>query len=207
MTAIDADARLGNWQYAVPSAENPLLLPAADERLVNARVASRSADGLASALGDGPFDGVAAPDLGGWSVALGRRPGDLLASLVAPLADGGWIYVGLTPPWSPLRFRAPGAFSFRRAKIVLAAAGIEARRAWFVLPSLGCPAFLIPADRPGELDYFLSSLFFPYVQARSALSGKATQVVQRTGKRAVVYLPNAARVHLAPAVAVLGVRS
>lgn len=207
MTAAAVDARLGNWHYAVPKADHPLLLPVGDDRLANARVASRSADDLASALVEGPFDAVAAPDLGGWSVAVGQDPRRLLASLAASVDKGGWIYLGLTPPWSPLRFRSPGALSLRRAKIVLQEAGVQIRRAWFLLPSLECPAFLIPADHRGELDYFLGSLFFPYVQARSALSGTATQLAQRLGKRVVHHLPNAARASLAPAVAVLGVRS
>ena len=201
------DERLRNWQYAVPAADRRLLLPVADEDWVGAeRPQTRSRDALLAILSGTPFDGIAVPDIGGWSSALGLSPADLLYRLACAVAPGGWVYCGLVPRWTP-RARSGGAvWTLGGARRVFAQAGLRSRGVWIVLPSLNCPAFLIPSTDRAEFDYFLRALYFPYVTGRSALAGWSNHVLQAVGRRLLYALPNRLRHAVAPAIAVVGIR-
>ncbi len=83
---------------------------------------------------------------------------------------------------------------------------MHAEQTWLVLPSLRRPAFLVPADRCIELDYFLTAMFFPHVETRSALSGRATRAALRLGRRLALSLPASVRAAGSPGAGILGVR-
>jgi hypothetical protein len=206
MTATLTDARLDNWTYAVPPAVRTLLLPVCDERPANAVLAQRNAAGMTTVLADGPYDGVAAPDLSGWAAEMNRPAAELLAQLAAVVAPGGWIYAGVLPPLCPLRPGGPGALSTRRARRTLHRAGLVTDRCWIVLPSLRRPAFLVPAERSAELDYFLTAIFFPHVESTNPVLGRATRTALRLGRQFALRAPPSARLACAPGAAVLGVR-
>jgi len=206
MTA-PADARLDNWTYVVPSAARTLVLPVRDEQPAHAVLAPRDPAGLKAVLAEGRYDGVAAPDLSDWAAALNYRAADLLAELAKAVAPGGWIYAGVAPPLCPLRPIRPGSLSPRHAVRTLQRAGLAVDRCWLVLPSLRRPAFLVPAERAAELDYFLTAIFFPHVESTNPVLGRATRATLRLGRKVALQMPSRARLACAPGAAVLAMRT
>jgi hypothetical protein len=204
MTAMDA--RLDNWCYVVPPAMRTLLLPAVDETSADVVVEERTMAALNAALTQGSHDAVAVPDLSSWASQLMIPAARLLARLATSVPRGGWIFIGIAPLLCPLEPLRPGRLSAARARHVLEQAGLVAERTWLVLPSLRRPAFFVPADRRDEFDYFLTTVFFPHVESRSAVIGRSTRTMLRLGRRLALSLPASVRVTSAPGVALLGVR-
>lgn len=199
-----SDARAVNWWFLTPQPTSGLLLlPMADERMAGAVHVPRTADALALALRS-RYPAVAAPDLTGWVADLpGTSAGELLDQLAGAVLPGGWLYVGMRMRPGPC-----GRTRLSRAKAVgrLRALGLDDLQAWFPLPSVRCPAFLVPADRGAELEHFLNTLFFPYSQDRSAWRGRARQLLLSAARRAALRTPHRWRLRCAPGLALLARR-
>lgn len=200
------DARLDNWWCVVPDDAPALTLTNGGRPRSNDRVPARTVSALDEALAAGPYPAVAAPDLSGWAAALRLRPDALVDLLARAVAPGGWIFAGMVSPYFPLRPGAPGSLSVRRAEKVLVRAGLHIDHRWLLLPSIARPAYLVPADRRAEFDYFLRHIFFPHVEARTPSTARLTRLSLQIGARAALVAPSGVRRRYAPAAAVLASR-
>jgi hypothetical protein len=201
------DARPLNWRFVVPGQpDRILLLPVNGERVDGAIVPDRIAASLDEALKGGPYPGVAVPDVGSWSPIVGSHA-ILIRRLAAAVERGGWLYAGFANALYPGHPFAPGSL---RAKVVrrsLAISGVWSVQTYFPLPDHRCPAYLIPAERREEMNYFLRTLFLPY---REGGHGWPARVLQRgrLAMRAVALAaPVRTREHLAPAIALVARRA
>ena len=98
------DARLLNWRFVVPPAQERLLLLSVDhESVPDAVVPTRTATELALALREGPYTGIVVGDLAAWQTihADGDPSSELLPLLVASLSREGWLYAAFPNRWAP----------------------------------------------------------------------------------------------------------
>ena len=206
------DARALNWRFLVPcEPAGLLLLAAADETLPGAVQPRRAAAGLAQALDGGrSYPAVALPDVGAWSPLLGGgrggRPAALLARAAAAVAPGGWLYAGFGNRCYPPAVLDRRALTLAAASRALAAAGLEPAGAWLAFPDHRCPAYLVGSSHPGELEYFLRTLFIPHVAGGSRVAARAAQLALAAGRRAALAVPPRLRPRLAPAYALVATR-
>jgi hypothetical protein len=201
------DARLLNWRFIAPQSDGRvLLLPVEDEHLLAAVVPDRDRMSLSAALDAGPYSGVVAPNLSGWTETAGMKPAALLSRLAASVSSDGWIYVGFTGSWYPMRPFATGSMSLRSAISALNAAGLSEIVAYFALPDQRCPAYLIPAGRRDELDYFLRQLFFPYAEAATPFRLRIKQGTISVMRHVALKSPHWARLRFSPAIAIVAKR-
>jgi hypothetical protein len=200
------DTRILNWQLVVPDEEAPLLLLSANgESVPDANVIAPDALSLEVALSDGPYHGIAAPDLGAWSTRVGEDAPSLLSRLAATAEPGGWLFAAFANKSLRARSRRHG-LRLGRALRVLKAAGLENVAVYVPLPSHRQPAWLVPVERRAELDLFLRQMVFPYAPVASpALSWMASRAIQG-GRRAALAAPHRLRVRFAPSYAVVARR-
>jgi len=201
-----SETRILNWQLVVPDEAAPLLLlPANGESVPGATVVALDPSSLITALSDGPYHGVVAPDLGAWSDAGDVRPALLLSSLAAAAAPGGWLFAAFANKRIPRRSRRLG-LRLGKALRLLQAAGLENVAVYVPLPSHRQPAWLVPVERRDELDVFLRQMVFPYAPVASpVLSWMASHAIQG-GRRAVLAAPHRLRVRFAPSYAIVARR-
>jgi hypothetical protein len=204
----ELDARALNWRFVVPDEPRGLLLlPADGERVEGAVSPELSASALSGALRDGPYPAVAAPDLARWA-GLERAGGaaDLLARLGDAVGPGGWLFAGFPNPWYPARPAATGSLGLGTARRILGRSGLGIGESYVALPDQRCPAYLVSAGAPAELEYFLRCLFRPYT---GSLSGWRARLGQRSlslMRRIALGLPHRVRVRFAPALGIVARR-
>ena len=201
------DARPLNWRFVVPGEpEGLLFLPISGERLAGAIVPDRTTRALHEALDRGSFPAVAVPDVGSWARVLGS-PSALIRRLAESVDRGGWLYAGFANALFPGRPFAPG--SLRPGSVHRC---FEASDGWtverfFPLPDHRCPAYLVPARRPQEMDYFLRNLFVPYAETGNRWVTRAVRRGLMAMRSTALASPGGTRVRLAPAIAIVARRS
>ena len=202
------DARVLNWMFVVPATERVLLLPLHDERPEGvAVVESRSSRALDDALDDGPYTGVAVPDLAAWGEASSAEAGSLLERLATAVGPGGWLYAGFPNVWYPGNARRPGARSATAVARELRAMGFDRVAAYVALPHHRVPAYLIEDADPSALRYFLDRLSFPYVESDNPRKARLKQRLLAAGRRAALIAPARTRARFAPGAAIVARRS
>jgi hypothetical protein len=167
------DARLLNWRFVVPNEPNGLLLlPADTETLPGAVVPERGAFGPAR-LGR-RYPAVAVPDLAAWTPPGRRAASGLLSTLAAAVAPGGWLCVGFPNRWYPAAPLRTGSISLGAALGVIRQAGLAGPDVYAALPDQRRAAYLVPLDRPAEMDHMLRVLFETSYPAtgRAAVAGR-----------------------------------
>ena len=207
---MTTDARVFNWRFVVPAAQERVLLLSVDhESVPDAVVPARSATELAAALGQGPFSGIVVGDLAAWQAifADGNGSSELLPLLIASLTLDGWLYAAFPNRWLPGALLQRRHYSSRALEQRLRTAGFTEIRSYFALPSQRCPAYLVSADRRAELDYFLSRLFFPYVGSSSARTARLKQRLLDCARWTALRVPHPLRVTLSPGMAIVATRS
>ena len=202
------DARILNWRFVVPDeAHGILLLPASDETLDGAVMPERSPAGLRKALAAGPYPGVAVPDVGSWTGRSFPKPAELIETLSASVAAGGWLYAGFANVLYPGRPARPGALRLGAALHAMRRAGLDPVAVYLALPDQRCPAYLVPTRRGTELDFFLRNLFFPYAGPNGNGGVRARQSILRLMRRMALLSPPGLRLQVGPAFAVVAGRS
>jgi hypothetical protein len=203
MTA-EVDARLLNWRFVVPGEPAGLLLLAAGGETLPGAV-TPIPGALGQTLAGRRYPAVAVPDLAAW-VARGRRASRprgrtaatrLLADLTAAVAPGGWLCVGFPNRWYPAAPLRAGSLSLPAAQAVLRRAGLAGAQVHAALPDQRRAAFLVPLDRPAEMDHMLRVLFetsFPAGGRGAAPFRRCLDVLRRLALTA----PRVRR-HLVPA--------
>lgn len=170
-----ADVRRTNWWYVVPPADGRVLVAGGRDHadaFADHVLVPPEPEAVARALRDATYPGVAVPDLDGLIASWTEDPG-ALASLGRAVDPGGWLYVG----FSNLTLGSRG-LSVAGARRILAENGFDDLRFYLAAPDHVTPAYLIPAARRAEVDFFLRMLFFPYSEA-TGTKGAATRVALR----------------------------
>lgn len=184
--SVALDARSDNWRFIVPSEPDDLLVLAADIDSID----------LDRIRAHGPYGGIAVTDLGAVATALERSAGAVVAALAAALADDGWLLVGYSNRWSPLR--AGRGLAHRRVRGLLASAGLRASGSYLPLPDSAHPAMIVPASRRAELDHVLRSLFLNYLPADAGIPAWQRRLLPLVRALATI-APHRLRVAFAPA--------
>jgi hypothetical protein len=201
-----ADARTLNWRFVVPDEPPGLLyLPVDSEAPPGAVVAAPGGHGLAATLRGAPFPAVAVPDLGRWAP---RRPAEarrILARLAAALAPGGWLCAGFANACFPGTPALTGALRLSSAERVLRRKGLSDLEVYLTLPAQRCPALLVPASRPVELDYVLRQLFLLYAPGEGDWAAARRQLLTLLG-RGAMRVPHDLRMRFAPGFCVVARR-
>jgi len=201
------DARVRNWTFVVPSVARVLFLPVEQEDHPGAVVpAGRTTAALDVALAAGPFPGVAAPSLAGWRTAAGGDTDRLLAALGAAVAPGGWLYAGFPNAWYPGNAGRNGSLTLGRVLDTIGRAGLHDAVCYLAFPHERLPAYLIEADDPAALRYFLAALSFPYVEGGNRWKARAKQVAMAGARRAALLTPAGLRSRAVPGLAVVARR-
>lgn len=204
---VTVDARTLNWRFVVPNEPEGLLhLPVDGEQLPSAVVATPGPDGLEAVLQGGPYPAVAAPDLSGWARRGQVKVGRTLARLCAVVAPGGWLCAGFANRTYPARPMPPGSMPIGTARRILDRSGMSDVEVYLPLPNHGCPALLVPAARPMELDHVLRHLFLNYLPGEGpwAMTQRRLLTVLR---RAALLAPHGMRTQFAPGYYVIARRS
>lgn len=182
------DARTLNWRFVVPDEPPGLLfLPAGGP----------GAGGLAAALDGGPYPAVAVTDLGSLARRRPASAGRTLARLSAAVAPGGWLCAGFANASYPGTPPLVGALRIQTALRVLRRAGLSDPEVYFALPHQRCPALLVPAARPVELDHVLRQLFLTYVPSDGAWAMAQRRLLAAL-RRGALLTPHLVRTLLAP---------
>jgi hypothetical protein len=213
------DARPLNWRFVLPNSEaaGQLLLASENETLpgaisVSLAAAKQNPEGvgafLDAAVTEGPYPNVVVSDLTGWSKALKTSPDELLARLAAAVRPGGTLFAGFGNRHYPTEPFASGTMSLNRASKVLQAHEFTVAKQYVAMPDQRCPALLVPVSKSGaELAYVLRNVMFPYSDAKSKLKGRIKQIMLTVMKRGALMSPPVLRFRLAPAYAVVAVKS
>ncbi len=192
------DARTLNWRFVVPDEpEGLLFLPADGERHPSAGGAGPGPGGLEAALGGGPYPAVAVADLGSWARRRPAEAGRTLARLCAAVAPGGWLCAGFANAGYPGTPPLAGALHIQAARRILRRSGLSELEVYFALPHQRCPALLVPAARPVELDHVLRQLFFTYVPGDGAWA-MAQRYLLAALRRGALLTPHLIRTRFAP---------
>ena len=204
----EVDARLLNWRFVVPDEPRGLLLlPAGHERLEGAVSPEPSPPALSTALREGPYPAVVAPDLAMWAgLERRRRSAELLARLGESVGRGGWLFAGFPNAWHPARPATAGALGLGAARRIVALSGLVMVDAYVALPDQRCPAYLVSIDRPAELEYFLRRLFRPYAGSLSGWRAGLRQRSLSVMRTAALGLPHGLRLKFAPALGIVARR-
>jgi hypothetical protein len=183
------DARTLNWRFVVPDEPPGLLfLPTGP---------GPGPVGLAAALAAGPYPAVAVTDLGSWARRRPAEAGRTLARLSAAVAPGGWLCAGFANASYPGTPPLVGALRIQTARRILRRAGLSDPEVYFALPHQRCPALLVPAARPVELDHVLRQLFLTYVPSDGAWA-MAQRYLLAAFRRGALLTPHLVRTLLAP---------
>ncbi|HVL90645.1 MAG TPA: hypothetical protein VM841_10480 [Actinomycetota bacterium] len=160
MSAI-RDVRRMNWWYVLPPATGPVLLvgDAAHMDAFSDPIIASGLDESLRAVAATRYGGIAVPDLDAVFHA-GPSEFDGLRTLMAAVEPGGWFYGGFSN--RPLRRKG---LSLGRVRTLLHLAGMRDHRVFLAAPDHVTPAYLIPAARRAEMDFFLRMFFFPYSRA------------------------------------------
>lgn len=171
-----ADIRRTNWWYVLPPVDGCVLVVGDDDQAETfpERVVTRpNHAALSAALLEGPYPAIAVPDLDG--LVAGDDDLALVRAVAGAVAPTGWMYAGFSN--RPLR---RGALSVAKVRRILRSAGLVDVRLFLAAPDHVTPAYLIPAGRRAEVDFFLRVLFFPYSRgsgARAAAKRLALRVL------------------------------
>jgi hypothetical protein len=195
---VQVDARTLNWRFVVPDEPEGLLyLPVNDERVPLAVVAEEGLRGLAVALRGGPYPAVAAPDLGRWARNRPAQAGRMLARLSAAVAPGGWLCAGFANANYPATPALTGALRIRSARRILRRAGLSDLEVYYSLPNQRCPALLVPAARPVELNHVLRYLFLTYLPGEGPWAAAQRHLLTLL-RRGALRTPHGIRTRFAP---------
>jgi hypothetical protein len=195
--STELDARPLNWRFIVPDVPpGLLLLPVGEERLTAGVIPDWTGPSLSSALGEGPYPAVAAPDLSRWGGLVGG-PAGLLLQLAASVREEGWLCTGFSNPWSPIRSTGHEPLSLGKARRVLRRAGFSRIDTYLAFPDHRRPAYLMTSGG-AELGYFLRRFFFPYVGELRGLRARLKQRALRLMRVATLATPHHVRVRFAP---------
>jgi hypothetical protein len=201
------DARSLNWRFVVPGEpDGMLLLPVDGERLGNAIVPDRTAEGLHSALRLGPYPAVAVPDLGSWSPLVGSST-QLMGMLADAVLEGGWLYTGFANALFPGHPLSRGSLRLEAAHRCFGRRGSWTIERFVPMPDQRCPAYLVPTARSEEMDYFLRRLFFPYAGGDQRSRSRIVRRGLWMARIVALASPAWTRVQLAPAFALVARRS
>lgn len=213
------DARPLNWRFVLPDSEvaGQLLLATENETLpgaisVSLAAARQNPEGISAfldaAVTEGPYPNIVVSDLTGWSKALQISPQDLLNRLAAAVRPGGTLFAGFGNRHYPTEPFAVGTLSLNQASKLLVSADFTVTKQYVAMPDQRCPALLVPVSKSGaELAYVLRNVMFPYTDATSKLKGRFKQLMLTVMKRGALMSPPVLRFRLAPAYAVIAVKS
>lgn len=171
-----ADVRRTNWWYVLPEVTGPVLVVGdADQAATFPDRFVTPADhaSATAALNGGRYEAVAVPDLD--RVVDRGNALAFLQTVSGAISPSGWLYGGFSN--RPLK---RGGLSVTRLRRLLRAAGLGNVHLYLVAPDHVTPAYLIPAERRAELNFFLRVLFFPYSRApgtRGALKRLALRIL------------------------------
>lgn len=198
----EPDVRRTNWWYVIPPSNGPVLVVGESEHAeaFPRPVVAGTVDEALRALLDGPFAGIAIPDVDA-VIPHASHGTDLLRALAASVEPGGWFYAGFAN--RPLR---GDAWSVAKVHAALRLAGLDGRRVFLAAPDHVTPAYLIPAGRRAEVDFFLNMLFFPYTTT-SGTRAAARRLALRFLRVGASVSPPWLRARAWPSVAIVARRS
>lgn len=203
---VQVDARTLNWRFVVPDEPDGLLyLPVEGERVPLAVIAADGLNGLKAALSEGPYPAIAAPDLGRWARHRPALAGPLLSQLCDAVAPGGWLCAGFANANYPATPALTGALRIGTARRILRRAGLSDPDVYYALPNQRCPALLVPAARPTELNHVLRYMFLTYLPGEGPWAAAQRHLLTLL-RRGALWTPHGIRTRFAPAFFVIARR-